>query len=324
MQRVFRYLPALLLSLLVALPITAEAKYPEREVRMIIPWNPGGSNDLMARVIQPVMEREGVKMVVENIPGGSSAIGLGQVANAKPDGYTLGWATSSILSLMAEGKVPLKMSNYTTLVKASEDDLILIVSKNSPHKDLTAFMDNIKANPGKVTIGTPGARTLNDLLAISAAGAVGSTQRSVPYSGGSRAVAELLGGHINGAILKPGESMQVIKSGDAIPIGIFTDKRSQVLADVPTFKELGYNAFPYGPLKQISFIVGPANLPEEVKTVLIKALTAAYKSPEFKKFCDENVVTIDPISGKELDDQINAVIETLRTVLGKMNADAKK
>ena len=322
MQRIFRYLPVFLLALPLALPVTrAEAaKYPVREVRMVIPWNAGGSNDIMARLIQPVLEKEGLKIIVENVPGGSSAVGLGQVANAKPDGYTLGWATSSILSLIAEGKVPLKMEQYTPLVKASEDELILLVSKNSPHKNLKSFMDNIKANPGKVTIGTPGARTVNDLLAILAARSVGSTQRGVPYPGGSRVVAELLGGQINGAVLKPGESMQVIKSGDVLPIGIFTENRSEVLPGVPTFKESGYNVFPYGPLKQISFIVAPAGIPEEIKPILVKAFTTAFNSPEFKKFCAENAVVAQPVSGKALDDEVNGVIKTLREVLKQMNA----
>jgi len=321
MLKMFRYVSAILFTALIVLPTypALAASYPVREVRMVIPWNAGGSNDIMARLIQPVLEKEGVKIIVENVPGGSSAVGLGQVANAKPDGYTLGWATSSILSLIAEGKIPLTMEQFTPLVKASEDELILIVSKNSPHKNLKSFMDNIKANPGKVTIGTPGARTVNDLLAILMARSVDSTPRSIPYPGGSRAVAELLGGQIDGAVLKPGESMQVIKSGDVLPLGIFTENRSQVLPDVPTFKEMGYNVFPYGPLKQISFIVAPANLPEEFKPILIKAFTAAYNSPEFLKFCEENAVVANPVSGKALDDEVHGVVSTLGTVLKQMS-----
>lgn len=322
MHRIFRFLPFFAFSLLVtfsAAPADA-AKYPTREVRMIVPWNAGGNNDLMARVAQPLLEKQGIKIVVENIPGGSSAIGLGAVATAKPDGYTLGWASSSILAVIAEGKVPLGINQFTYLVKGSEDPVLLLVGKNFPYKTIKDFMANIKANPDKVTIGAPGARTVNDLLAIMASRSVGSSHRSVPYPGGSRVVAELLGGQIDAAALKPAESMQVIQSGDVIPLGFLTKDRSPELAHLPTFIEEGFNTYLYGPLIQMSFVVAPANLPEDIKAILTKAFTEVFNSKEYNEFAVKNGFMVMPISGAELETQVKDVEQALRVVLKEIPA----
>ena len=315
-----RFMALFVLAVVFAVAPVLGVDYPTREVRMVVPWNAGGSNDIMARVIQPLMEKEGIKIIVENVPGGGSAVGLGQVANAKPDGYMLGWGTSSILSIIAEGKVPLKLPQFTILTRASEDPLILLVSKNSPHKDLKSFMENLKTNPGTVTIGTPGARNVNDLLAMMVSKAAGSKHRSIPYPGGSRVVAELMGGQIDAAVLKPGETMQVMQSGDLIPIGIFTDERSLILPDVPTFKEIGYEVFSSGPLKQISFIMAPANLPMDIKEKLVTAFTTVFSSKEFQDFASTNGFVANPLSGKELEDDIVAVEQTLGQILKEVTA----
>jgi tripartite-type tricarboxylate transporter receptor subunit TctC len=288
--------------------------YPEREIRLIIPWNPGGANDVMARLLQPVLEREGIKIVVENIPGGGTTIGLGQVATAKPDGYTLAFATSAILSLIAEGNIPLKLENFTNLTCISEDTFMLVVPKDSPTKSLKEFMNKIQANPGKVTIGVPSASTLNNLMAILTGKILKASVRNVPYTGASRVVAELMGGQVESGVLKVNEVMPIAKSGDAVPLGSYTVERIAAFPDVPTFKEKGYDVFPFGMVTQMSFAVGPANLPDDIRQKLIKAFTNAVNSPEFKKYCSENGVIIDPVSGVELDKKVKDVTEALRKV----------
>ncbi|MDR2077292.1 MAG: tripartite tricarboxylate transporter substrate binding protein [Desulfovibrio sp.] len=316
MKTLFTLLPAFLCALLAAFPlarVASAAGYPEREIRLIIPWNPGGNNDLMARVLQPVLERQGIKIVVENIPGGSTTIGLGQVATAKPDGYTLAFATSAILSLIAEGNVPLKVEQFTNLTCISEDIFLLLVPKNSPFAKLKDFMEHVRKNPDKVTIGVPGASTLNNLMAVATGHALGSSIRNVPYTGGSRVVAELLGSQVDAGVLKPAEALQAMQGG-AIAIGSYSLERFPLFPDVPTFQELGYEIFPYGQPIQMSYAVGPAHLPAEIKDTLIKAFTEAVQSPEFKKFCEENAIIINPVSGEKLDAQVNAVTDALRAV----------
>jgi tripartite-type tricarboxylate transporter receptor subunit TctC len=235
------------------------------------------------------------------------------VAASKPDGYTLGFATSAILSLIAEGNVPLKLEQFTNLTCISEDIFLLLVPQNSPFPNLKDFMEHVRKNPDKVTIGVPGASTLNNLMAVATGHAIDSSIRNVPYTGGSRVVAELMGSQVDAGVLKPAEALQAIQGG-AIPIGSYSFDRFPLFPDVPTFKELGYIIFPYGQPIQMSYAVGPANLPSDVKDKLIKAFTEAVDSPEFKKFCEENAIIINPVSGEKLDAQVNAVTESLRAV----------
>lgn len=299
----------------------AAADFPTREVRFVIPWNPGGSNDIMARFIQPLMEKQGVKIVVENVPGGTGAIGMGQVATSKPDGYTVGMGTSSTLSVMAQGKVPLKLDQFTNLVRLSEDPLILVVPGKSPYKTLDEFMAYLKANPGKVTIGTPGSNNINHIFAAMTARGAGVPYRHVSYPGGSRVIAELMGGQVEAGVLKPSETIEQIKAGDLRPLGVFSKKRLDVLPDVPTFAEKGIDVFPFGTVRQMSYVAGPANLDPAAKAKLIKAFQAVVQGPEFQQFAKEKGFIADGLAGDELEKEVkeigNAVAEVAKQVLSK-------
>lgn len=301
-----------------ALPGLARAEYPDHEIRWIIPWNPGGSNDIMARYLQPLLEKQGFKMVIENVPGGTGAIGMGQVATAKPDGYTIGNGTSSTLSIIAQGKAPLKNDQFTHVVRVSVDPLILVVSGKSPYDTLDKFMAHMKAKPGEVTIGTPGSNNLNHIFAAMTARGAGVDYRQVPYPGGSRVVAELMGGQIEAGVLKPSETMEQIAAGDLKPLGVYGNERLGVLPDVPTFKEKGIDVFPYGPVVQMAYIEAPAGLDPKVREKLAAAFKAAISSPEFVAFAKKNGFEISPISGAELDAEVNGVAKSIATVASQV------
>lgn len=302
-----------------AMPVAAD--FPTREVRFVVPWGPGGSNDIMVRFIQPLIEKQGVKIVVENVAGGTGAIGMGQVATSKPDGHTVGMGTSSTLSVMAQNKVPLKMEQFTNLVRLSEDPLIIVVPGKSPHKSLKDFMAHLKANAGKVTIGTPGSNNINHIFAAMTARGAGVGYRQVSYPGGSRVIAELMGGQVEAGVLKPSETMQQIKAGDLRPLGVFSSKRLAVLPDVPTFAEVGVDVFPFGTVRQMSYVSGPANLDPAAKAKLITAFQAVVKGPEFQKFAGENGFVADGLAGDALEKEVkeigSAVAEVAKQVLSK-------
>jgi tripartite-type tricarboxylate transporter receptor subunit TctC len=301
-------------AIVVGLPGTASAQYPDREVRWVIPWNAGGSNDIMARFLQPILAKQGVKVVVENVAGGTGAIGMGQVATARPDGYTVGMGTSSTLAIIAQGKTPLKNEQFTHLVRISVDPLLLVVPGKSNIKTLDEFMAHMKANPGKVTIGTPGSYNINHIFAVMTGRGAGVPFRHVSYPGGSRVVAELMGQQIEGGVLKPSETMEQIKSGDLRPLGVFANNRLEVLPDVPTFKDRGIDVYPFGPMVQMAYLAAPANLDPKVRETLTTKFKAALQSPEFKKFAAENGFLVDPISGAELDAEIRNVAKAIATV----------
>ena len=166
--------------------------FPTRDITFIVPWNPGGSNDVMARQLQPLLKEQGIGIIIENIVGANGAIGLRRVAASSPDGYTLGMGTSSTLSAIAQGKAQLKNDQFTHLVRVSSDPLLIEVPAKSPHQTLDAFIANMKKNPGKVTIGTPGTYNVNHIFAAMTARAAGVGYVNVPYTGGSKVVADLL------------------------------------------------------------------------------------------------------------------------------------
>ncbi|AUN93694.1 Bug family tripartite tricarboxylate transporter substrate binding protein [Pseudazoarcus pumilus] len=302
------------LGLTAGLASTSAAEYPEREVRWVIPWNAGGSNDIMARFLQPILAKEGLKVVIENVPGGTGAIGMGQVATAKPDGYTIGNGTSSTLSIIAQGKAPLKNEQFTHIIRVSVDPLMLLVPGNSPHKTLDEFMAHLKANDGKVTIGTPGTYNINHIFAEMTARGAGVAYRHVPYPGGSRVIAELMGGQIAAGVLKPSETMEQIKSGDLRPLGVFANERLEVLPDVPTFADRGIDVYPFGPVVQMAYIAAPANMDPKVRETLTAKYRAALESPEFKKFAADNGFLIDPLAGEALDKEVAAVAKAIAAV----------
>ncbi len=290
------------------------ADYPEKEVRWVIPWNAGGSNDIMARFLQPLLAKQGMKVVIENVAGGTGAVGMGQIATSRPDGYSIGNGTSSTLAIIAQGKTPLKNEQFTHIIRVSVDPLILLVPGKSKIKTLDEFLAHLKANPGKVTIATPGANNINHIFAAMTARGAGVEYRHVPYPGGSRVVSELMGQQVEAGVLKPSETIEQIKSGDLRAIGVFANKRLDVLPDVPTFKEKGIDVYPHGPMVQMAYIAAPAKLDPKVRATLTAKFKAAIESPEFVAFAEKNGFLIDPVSGSELDAEVADVAKAIAIV----------
>lgn len=288
--------------------------YPDHEARWIIPWNAGGSNDIMARFLQPILKKNGLKVVIENLPGGTGAIGMGTVATSRPDGYTFGNGTSSTLSIIAQKKAPLTNEQFTHIIRVSKDPLLLVVPGNSPHKTLDDFIKYLKANSGKVTIGTPGSNNINHIFAVMTARGAGVPFRHVSYPGGSRVVAELMGNQVEAGVLKPSETLEQIKAGDLRALGVFETKRLDVLPDVPTLEEAGIDVFPYGPVVQMAYIAAPAGMDDATREKLTSIYKAAITSDEFKKFAADNGFVIDPISGDELEQEIRKVAAAIAEV----------
>lgn len=314
-MRISKLTIALCLAAAMPFGITnALADYPEREVRWVIPWSPGGSNDIMARFLQPLLEREGLTVVIENVDGGTGAIGMGQVATAAADGYTIGNGTSSTLAIIAQGKAPLRNEQFDHIIRVSVDPLILVVPGGSDHDDLASFMDHMRASPGAVTIGTPGANNLNHIFAAMTARGAEVDYRHVPYPGGSRVIAELMGGQVEAGVLKPSETMEQIAAGDLKPLGVFANDRIEALPDVPTFEEEGIDVFPFGPVVQMAYIAAPAGLDPDVRDKLTAAFEAAITSPEFTEFAENNGFEISPISGDELETEVSNVADAIAEV----------
>ena len=307
-----------------SLSATAADPFPAKEIRFIVPWNAGGSNDISARALSQIAAQDGVRIVVENMPGATGAIGMTKVANAEPDGYTIGMGTSSTLALIAQGLTPLRNEQFAPISRVTTDPLILLVPANSPYGTLESFLAHVKANPGKVSIGIPGTNNLNHIFAVMTGRAAGVDTLAVPYTGGSKVMADLAGKQIEAGVLKPSESKSQIEGGLVKPIAVFGNERIKSLPDVPTFKEKGYDVFPYGPLVQMAYIVAPAKTPPAVREKLIAMFQKWIKSDKYKASSEAGGAVVDDLTGAALTREIDNVQKSLNEVGKKVFVADKK
>ena len=195
--------------------------------------------------------------------------------------------------------------------------------KDSPAKDLDRFEALVKKNPGKISIGTPGSNNLNHIFAVMTGNVVNSSIITVPYTGGSKVIVDLAGKQIDAAVLKPSESKAQIDSNMVVPLGVFANERIKSMPNIPTFKEKGYNVFPYGPLVQMAYLVAPAKTPPEIQEKLIAIFNKAIQDPRFKAASEDGGARVDSLTGKALGAEVMNVTNTL-AVVGKKVFTEKK
>ena len=327
MKKLSAWIKPALISLLYGITSTAYAQssdFPNREIRLVVPWNVGGSNDISARQLSKILASDGITLVVENVAGATGTIGMTRVANANPGGYTIGMGTSSTLAMIAQGLTPLKNDQFAPIARVTTDQLLLLVPAASPAKDIDSFEAMVKKNPGKISVGTPGSNNLNHIFAVMTGNVVNSEVNVIPYTGGSKVVVDLAGKQLDAAVLKPSETKSQIDSNLIRPLGVFANERVKSLPNVPTFKEKGYNVFPYGPLVQMAYLVAPAKTPPQVQERLIAIFSKAIQDPRFRSASEEGGASVDNVTGKALEKEIVDVTNTLAVVGKKVFTEQKK
>ncbi len=281
---------------------SGQKEFPTKEITVVVPWNPGGTNDLMARALQPVFkEKFDVELVVKNSPGGGSAVGIMEVLTSKPDGYTVGLASSSFLALVAQGQAEADLDKVENICLVAEEPVVLVVKNGGKYSDAQSLIDAAIANPGEVSIGIPGTNNVNQAYGTLLMQAADTDFLFMPFDGGSRVITEILGGHVDAGILKPSEVITQVKSNDLAVLGVFNKDGLSVMPEVPTFESLGYDVFTLGDIRQASYIMAPDGLDSEVKEKLASMFKEALESDDFKAFAAESGLVSQPITGEELD-----------------------
>ena len=144
-KRLHKLVLLVLCTVLLSSTVIFAAWQPRREITIIVPWSPGGASDIMTRKLQPIIKREfGINTVVVNKEGGNSAVGLTELITSRPDGYTLGLASSTILSLIAQNQISWGTDRFTNICLVSEDPMLLAVNKSAKWNDLHAFLADVK------------------------------------------------------------------------------------------------------------------------------------------------------------------------------------
>lgn len=265
-------------------PTLALADFPERDIRVIVPWGAGGGTDGIVRKVTTLAEGnlDGAAMYVENIEGGVSATGIGQVMSAKADGYTIGALTyDSVVTVPWQGMLPsYKMEKLKLIARITSEADAIIVDAESPYQTLNDLIEAAKADPGKIRVAVQNLGGRVHLTLLQLQSMTDAKFKIVSYPGGAAPQKEaLLSDEVDVLLTSLGDFASLIEDGTVRGVVEFSDTRNPTY-DVPTAPEEGVD------LLNGSFIVlaAPASTPDDVVAKLEAAYKAAYDSDEFQSW----------------------------------------
>jgi tripartite-type tricarboxylate transporter receptor subunit TctC len=296
----FAFLVFLSVSTWGAIGIAAD--YPQKPIRMIVPWGAGGGSDVLCRAFQPAFEKIlGQRILIENIPAGSTKMGTMELMKAKPDGYTLLFSNEAWIARYYAKIYDTKVwEQMTPIGNVTSEPLAFVeVRAESPFKTWGDLVKAAKENPGKLSCGNPGVGSPLDIVFKEITEAAGINVRYVPFAGGGPSKIAMLGGHVDFRLCQPPEAITMIRAGKSRGLAISTDKRLEALPDVPTFKELDLKG---GDLYTIiRGVWGPPNIPANLVNTLTQMIEKATKDPAFIKIAqDDFIYTVDYRSSEKV------------------------
>jgi tripartite-type tricarboxylate transporter receptor subunit TctC len=239
-------------AFLVAFVLTALAApaysqtWPSRPIHLIVPFAAGGANDIVARLIEPDLERAlGQPVIIENKPAASGTVGTDQVAKAAPDGYSLLMAfTTHTVNPAVNAKLPYDTErDLAPIVLVGKSPLLFIVNPTVPAKTLSEFVALAKRNPGKFNYGTPGAASQAHLLVALWSKLAGIEMQHIPYRGGAPAVLGTVTGEVQLTLMSPIASLAQINAGTLRPLATGSAERDPHFPDLPSIAESGFPGF---------------------------------------------------------------------------------
>ncbi|CAM3458145.1 tripartite tricarboxylate transporter substrate binding protein BugE [Bordetella sputigena] len=300
----------------------AADKYPSHAIRVIVPFAPGGSTDIIARLVTQRMSQElGQPMVVENKGGAGGAIGAAEAAKAAPDGYTLSIATVSTMAVNPACRPndlpydPIKDFQPVTNF-ANTANVVSVNPKKMPVKDFKEFLDVLKKNPGKYSYGSSGTCGVLHLMGESFKLATGTDIVHVPYKGSGPALADAVGGQIEILFDNLPSSMPQIQAKAINAMAVAWPTRIKTMPNVPTFAEVGFPAVNqpvwYG-------LLAPAGTPMDIVNKLRDAAVVALKDPKVIKALDEQGSEPSGNTPEEFAKEIKSQYDWAKEIVKKQN-----
>lgn len=303
---------------LIGLPSIAQAQanFPDRPVSMIVPWAPGGVTDLTARALAKAAEPAlGQPIVIINKPSAGNAVGLAELAKAKPDGYTIGTLSSTSYMFQLSGKeVPYDILNSFTYVSYFGDNLLgIVVKQDAPWKTLKELIEDGRKSPGKFKFGTSGVGTTQHLMMEGIMADSGVKFIHIPQVGGAATAAALLGGHID--FLSDASSWaSFAEQGQMRVLAVSTPTRSEAYPDAPSLPELGFRSS-----RSVGAVIAPAGVPEPIRLKLEAAFRKAADDPAVAEAMRKLAVVRISLPGKDAKELVaqeitraRALVETLK------------
>ena len=260
----------------------ALAAWPERPVTLIVPYGAGGGTDATGRIIASMLEDEyGKPFNVVNRTGGGGVVGHTALANAKPDGYTLGLATSSLTTFEWFGSSKVTYRDFTPIAMYNVDATTILVKSDSPFQSIAEVLDAIKKNPGKYSMATPvgAGHHLSFSALLDASGIDPNSITVVPVKGGAMILQELAAGGVDIGPSTLPEAKSLIEAGKLRPLVLLAPERMASNPDVPTVKEATGLDVAGGTWRSV---VGPKGMPEDVVKKLESSMEKIYADPDFE------------------------------------------
>ncbi len=291
---------ALLVSGLLVLG-SVYAEYPERPIRLVLPIAPGGTTDIVARIVaQRMQERLGQPLVIENRPGAANSVGTDLVAKAEPDGYTLLMATSGhATNPSVYAKLPYDSVNaFSPIIHLTSTPNVFAVAAGSHIKNIKELVQAAKAEPGKITYSHAGLGQTQHLSGELLGVMAGINIVHVPYKGGAPAIVDALSGQVAMVIAGVPPLVPHMKSGKLRPIAVTSSRRFESFPDVPTVAEQGFPGY------EVDFWVGmmaPSKVPVAIVNRLNAEANAVLRMPEIRRQLVEKGA--EPVGGSPADFQ---------------------
>lgn len=267
---------ALLAAIFVSPAVVVAAAYPVKSVTFIVPFPAGGRTDLIGRMFALHLSKSlGVTVVIVNKPGASGVLGAQEVKQAPPDGYTLGFFSTSIVTSQYTVATPVALKDFEAISIVNEDPAAIAINSNAPWKSLRELVDYAKKNQGKLRIGMiPGASA--QIFAGGFTKAAGVQMVMVPFKGDVDGAIALAGGHIDVHVAVPVSYKALAEAGKIRILGVAADSRSPLYKDLPTFKENGVDLV----IGAFHGVFAPKGTPAEALNTISAALGRVANSAE--------------------------------------------
>jgi putative tricarboxylic transport membrane protein len=315
--------PAASFALLLAAPAaaTAQAKYPSKNIEVIVPFAPGGGTDNMMRTITGIIDENKwspTPITVNNRPGGSGTVGYSYLIGKKGDSHVIAGATPMIVSGKLQGRLPGNHRDaMTVLMVVAIDELMLSVRSESPYKTIEEFVAAARARPGQLTVGGTGTQNEDHIFAHLLEESAKIKLKYVPFNSGGEVTAALMGGHVDAGVMNPNEISAQVEAGKARNLAVAAHKRMSGAPDVPTFAEKGFPFY----WEQMRGVVGPANMaPEAVAwwQDTLKKVTSTRKWQD--DYIKGNLLTPTAWVGEEANKYLDGITGAYERALADLGA----